>query len=255
MPQFPLPLDTPVPSSSFLDLLEAVGAAPRWEIPADAAHNLSVPEGTTVLALRYQGGVIIAGDRQATEGHMVAHRFIQKVFPPDRYSAVAVAGTGLATEMVRLFQVELEHYEKLENRRLRSRRRRPGPPRPRAAPDGDPGPVVVPLRRVRRAGQGRAAYTYDVVGAARSRSSAHWLRRPAGEVVSPHRLPARHRRLRRRRPGGPPWSRRPRRTPPPRPRPPAGILPTVFRIDSDGIAELSDDEILPFAETALEDVR
>src|SRR5690606_9461971 len=119
MPHFPLPLDTPVPSSSFLDLLEAVGARPRWEIPPEAARSLSVPEGTTVLALRYQGGVIIAGDRMATEGHLVAHRFIQKVFPADHFSAVAVAGTaGLATEMVRLFQVELEHYEKLENRRL-----------------------------------------------------------------------------------------------------------------------------------------
>lgn len=78
-----------------------------------------MPEGTTVLALRYGGGVVIAGDRQATEGHLVAHRHIQKVFEADRYSAVAIAGTaGLATEMVRLFQTELEHYEKIENTML-----------------------------------------------------------------------------------------------------------------------------------------
>src|SRR5688572_33166219 len=119
MPRFPLPLDVPVPGASFSDLLREVGATPRWDIPADAARTISAPEGTTVLALRYAGGVVIAGDRRATEGHLVAHRFIQKVFASDRYSAVAVAGTaGLAMEMVRLFQVELEHYEKLEGRRL-----------------------------------------------------------------------------------------------------------------------------------------
>ena len=61
----------------------------------------------------------MAGDRRATEGHLVAHRHIRKVFPADRFSAVAIAGTaGLAIDMVRLFQVELEHYEKIEGVRL-----------------------------------------------------------------------------------------------------------------------------------------
>jgi proteasome beta subunit len=61
----------------------------------------------------------MVGDRQATEGHLVAHRRIQKVFQADQYSAVAISGTaGLAVEMVRLFQTELEHYEKLEGTRL-----------------------------------------------------------------------------------------------------------------------------------------
>jgi proteasome beta subunit len=77
------------------------------------------PEGTTVLALRYDQGVIVAGDRRATEGFQIAHRSIEKVFPADDVSAVAIAGAaGPAVEMVRLFQTELEHYEKVEGERL-----------------------------------------------------------------------------------------------------------------------------------------
>ena len=74
-----------------------------------------VPTGTTILALRYADGVIIAGDRQATEGYQVAHRRIEKVYKTDEHSAVAIAGAaGPAIEMARLFQTELEHYEKVE---------------------------------------------------------------------------------------------------------------------------------------------
>jgi len=77
------------------------------------------PHGTTILAIRYQGGVVIAGDRRATEGYSIAHRSIEKVFPTDDSSAVAIAGAaGPAIEMVRLFQTELEHYEKIEGERL-----------------------------------------------------------------------------------------------------------------------------------------
>ncbi len=77
------------------------------------------PEGTTVLALRYLDGVIVAGDRRATEGFQIAHRSIEKVFEADSMSAVAIAGAaGPAVEMVRLFQTELEHYEKVEGERL-----------------------------------------------------------------------------------------------------------------------------------------
>jgi proteasome beta subunit len=113
-----LPLGAPLPGSSFVDLLRSVGAEPKWE-GTPGGHQLAIPEGTTVLALRYEGGVVIAGDRRATEGHLVAHRHIQKVFPADHDSAVAIAGTaGIAIEMVRLFQVELEHYEKIEGTRL-----------------------------------------------------------------------------------------------------------------------------------------
>jgi proteasome beta subunit len=78
-----------------------------------------VPHGTTILAIRFEGGVVIAGDRRATEGYSIAHRSIEKVFPTDDSSAVAIAGAaGPAIEMVRLFQTELEHYEKIEGERL-----------------------------------------------------------------------------------------------------------------------------------------
>jgi proteasome beta subunit len=111
-----LPLDAPIPGSSFTDLLASIGATPPMP---EGLGRIEVPEGTTVLALRHQDGVVMAGDRRSTEGHLVAHRQIRKVFPADHFSAVAIAGTaGMAVEMVRLFQVELEHYEKIEGTRL-----------------------------------------------------------------------------------------------------------------------------------------
>ena len=108
-------MGAPAPGASFSDLIETMGLTPRLDMTGASPGALTVPEGTTVLALRYGDGVVMAGDRQATEGHLVAHRHIQKVFEADRHSAVAIAGTaGLAIEMVRLFQTELEHYEKIE---------------------------------------------------------------------------------------------------------------------------------------------
>ena len=116
----PLPIDPPVSGPSFTDLLKALDVAPNWDLPAGGdLSSLSAPEATTVLSVRYDGGVVMIGDRQATEGSTVAHRRIQKVFAADGFSAVAIAGTaGLAIELVRLFQTELEHYEKLEGVRL-----------------------------------------------------------------------------------------------------------------------------------------
>jgi len=115
-----LPLDAPPPGSSFSDLLRSLDLAPEWSIPVGGpVSSLPAPEATTVMALRFDGGVLMVGDRQATEGYNIAHRRIQKVFVADEYSAVAISGTaGLAIEMVRLFQTELEHYEKLEGIRL-----------------------------------------------------------------------------------------------------------------------------------------
>ncbi|HEY5578523.1 MAG TPA: proteasome subunit beta [Acidimicrobiia bacterium] len=115
---------SPHPESSFLGLLSALELTPSFPQTSSTAAGLTVnglgaQEGTTVLALRYAQGVAMVGDRQATEGYLVAHRRIQKVFSGDDFSAVAVSGTaGLALEMVRLFQTELEHYEKLEGVRL-----------------------------------------------------------------------------------------------------------------------------------------
>ncbi|MEV4252944.1 proteasome subunit beta [Spirillospora sp. NPDC049652] len=81
----------------------------------EAARPLELPHGTTVLALTFPGGVLMAGDRRATQGHQIAYRGLNKVQRGDDHSAVAFAGTvGLAMDMVRLFQVELEHYEKME---------------------------------------------------------------------------------------------------------------------------------------------
>ncbi|MGH8950693.1 MAG: proteasome subunit beta [Acidimicrobiia bacterium] len=111
-------MQAPSPGSSFTELLDSLGNRPIWNVPPGEKPP-SAPEGTTVLALRYGAGVVMAGDRRATEGNLVAHRRIRKVFPADKYSAISIAGVaGLATEMVRLFQVELEHYEKIEGVRL-----------------------------------------------------------------------------------------------------------------------------------------
>jgi len=75
----------------------------------------SIPHGTTIVAVAYPGGVLLAGDRRATMGNLIATRDVQKVFVTDDYSAAGIAGTaGIAVEMIRLFTVELEHYEKIE---------------------------------------------------------------------------------------------------------------------------------------------
>jgi len=77
--------------------------------------HVAVPQATTVLAIKYREGVIIAGDRRATEGFQIADRRIEKVFKIDEWSAMAIAGAaGPCLEMAKLFQTELEHYEKLE---------------------------------------------------------------------------------------------------------------------------------------------
>ncbi|MBO0855475.1 MAG: proteasome subunit beta [Nocardia sp.] len=73
------------------------------------------PHGTTIVAITYRGGVLIAGDRRATMGNLVANRDMDKVYITDTFSAAGIAGTaGVAVEMIRLFAVELEHYEKIE---------------------------------------------------------------------------------------------------------------------------------------------
>jgi proteasome beta subunit len=77
--------------------------------------SIEVPHGTTIVSLLYDGGAIMAGDRRATMGNVIANRDMQKVFAADGYSVVGIAGTaGIAIELVRLYQVELEHYEKIE---------------------------------------------------------------------------------------------------------------------------------------------
>jgi proteasome beta subunit len=131
LPIFPTGDD---PGPSFVDLLRRTAVegvaggrrtptrAPEAPFPPHGAGDAGelptrpgVPHGTTIVALRCDGGVVVAGDRRATEGHSIAHRGIEKVFPADRFSAVAIAGAaGAAIDMVRLFQTQLEHYEKVE---------------------------------------------------------------------------------------------------------------------------------------------
>ena len=114
LPSFPSGQD---PGPSFSELLRRVDGAPpvprASEVPVELSH------ATTIVAIRYVDGVIMAGDRRATEGYSIAHRAIEKVFPADRHSGVSIAGAaGPAMEMVRLFQTELEHYEKVEGSAL-----------------------------------------------------------------------------------------------------------------------------------------
>jgi proteasome beta subunit len=101
--------------SSFSDYLRnhAPDLLPKNRFPEGATAN--IPHGTTIVAITYPGGVVIAGDRRATAGHLIASRDMRKVFITDEYSAAGIAGTaGVAIEMIRLFAVELEHYEKIE---------------------------------------------------------------------------------------------------------------------------------------------
>jgi proteasome beta subunit len=107
-----------VGTSSFTDFAEAVAPnvlpGSRTAASGAAAADLA-PHGTTIVAATFPGGVVVAGDRRATMGNMIAQRDIEKVYPADEFSIIGIAGSaGLAVEMVRLFQLELEHYEKIE---------------------------------------------------------------------------------------------------------------------------------------------
>lgn len=100
-------------STSFFDLVRT--AQPETLPATTGVSPVLSPEGTTVLALRTAEGVLMAGDRRATASTHIASRRIEKVHRADDRSVIGIAGTaGLALELVRLFQVELEHYEKLE---------------------------------------------------------------------------------------------------------------------------------------------
>jgi proteasome beta subunit len=117
-PTFPPHLD---PGPSFAELLRKVAPhqLPNGELTTGAGGAsgalVDAPHGTTIVAIRFGGGVVMAGDRRATAGYTIASRRIEKVFPADDYSGVAIAGAaGPAVEIVRLFQVQLEHYEKVQ---------------------------------------------------------------------------------------------------------------------------------------------
>lgn len=257
----PLPLDAPVPGSSFTDLIDSFGLGPALSLPEGAVLP-AVPEGTTVLASKYADGVVMAGDRRATEGHLVAHRRIRKVFPADRTSAIAIAGiAGLAIDMVRLFQVELEHYEKIEGvglslegkasflaRLVRSQ-----------LPMAMQGLVVVPLfagyDEIAQAGR---VFSFDAIGGryeetdfastgSGSRLAKSYLRTSfqpdmtaddAAELAVRALVAASQEDTAT---GGPDLLR--------------GILPNVVLISADGLTELDDETVLPYAQRAVETIR
>jgi proteasome beta subunit len=103
-------------SSSFTDFVSRVApdVLPTSRAAVAGMGDLS-PHGTTIVAAAFPGGVVVAGDRRATMGNIIAQRDIEKVFAADEFSIIGIAGAaGLAVELVGLFQVELEHYEKIE---------------------------------------------------------------------------------------------------------------------------------------------
>jgi proteasome beta subunit len=108
------PQDEPGPS--FTDVLRRAGLDPFPVLAGGASTPpFEIRHGTTIAAIRYEDGVVMVGDRRATAGSSIAHRQMEKVHPADRHSGVAIAGAaGPAMEMVRLFQLQLEHYEKVE---------------------------------------------------------------------------------------------------------------------------------------------
>ena len=156
------------PGPSFLDVLRRAGGEPRWgDLPRGIAPH-EFTHGTTVVAIRYADGVVMAGDRRATSGTLISHRTMEKVFPADRHSGVAIAGAaGPAVEMVKLFQLQLEHYEKVEGGQLslEGKANQLGQMVRQHLPAAMQGFVVVPLFAgydVRR-GTGRL-FEYDVTG-------------------------------------------------------------------------------------------
>ncbi|MDN4646053.1 proteasome subunit beta [Arthrobacter sp. PsM3] len=139
------------------------------QLPAgNPATPLQVPHGTTIVAMSYAGGVLMAGDRRATMGNVIASRHIEKVFPADQFSVLGIAGTaGIALDITRLFQVELEHYEKIEGTLLSldGKANRLGAMIRSNLPMAMQGLAVVPLFAGfdRPAGVGRL-FSYDVTG-------------------------------------------------------------------------------------------
>src|SRR6266511_3604140 len=123
MNERPLPVFGPGldPGPSFAELLRRTAPPDAGQAQAAGSQHtpVDVPHGTTVVAIRFADGVVLAGDRRATSGFAIANRRIEKVFPADDLSGVAIAGVaGPGSDMVRLFQTQLEHYEKIEGEPL-----------------------------------------------------------------------------------------------------------------------------------------
>lgn len=181
---FGLPLFSHDPGSSFVDLLaryrQDLTTAGTPSIPPESGRALpteQIPHGTTVLAIKYQGGSLIAGDRRATEGFQISGRRIEKVIRVDDYSAMAIAGAaGPCLEMGKLFRTELEHYEKLEGVQLscEGKANKLGQMVKANLPMAFQGLVVMPIYvgfDVKR-GEGRI-FKYDITGGRYEESDYH----------------------------------------------------------------------------------
>jgi proteasome beta subunit len=170
----PLPLFAPAtdPGPSFFELLRrtAPDALPgaNVRLTGPMTTPLEVPHGTTIVCLKFAGGVVMAGDRRATEGYTIASRRMDKVSPCDHWSAMAISGAaGPGMEIVRLLQTELEHYEKVEGEplSLEGKANKLSQMIRSNLPAAMQGMVVVPLfcGFDLRKGEGRL-YKYDVTG-------------------------------------------------------------------------------------------
>ena len=103
------------PGPSFVGLWRKLNGPP----PQLVGEGFTDTHGTTICALRYIDGVVMAGDRRATAGPTIAQREVEKIHPADRWSGIGIAGSaGFGIEMIKLFQTELEHYEKMGGRPL-----------------------------------------------------------------------------------------------------------------------------------------
>jgi len=222
---------------------------------------IEIGHGTTILALRYADGVVIAGDRRGTEGMHIAQTDAEKVYPADSHSAVAIAGAfGPAVEMVRLFQTELEYYEKVEGEALSL----PGKANHLARmiranlPAAMQGFVVVPLFAGydQRKGEGRI-YRFDVTGGASEEDDYYSV--GSGGLFAKTSLKKLY--------AGPASTDRTRAielaiealvdaaeedAATAGPDPVHGLYPTVFVVSASGVEEVAEDEIARIAGVVLE---
>lgn len=107
------------PGPSFTGLLRHVGRDPFAVTPSTTQTAFTDRHATTIVAVTYADGVVMAADRRATAGSSIAQRDVQKLHPADRHSGIAIAGSaGFGLELIRLFQLQLEHYEKVEGMAL-----------------------------------------------------------------------------------------------------------------------------------------
>lgn len=227
-------------------------------ISTHGSGELQARHGTTIVALRYDGGVVMAGDRRATTGNIIAQRDIQKVFPADDFSVVGIAGTaGLAIELVRLYQVELEHYEKIEGTSLSldGKANRLSSLLRSNMPLAMQGLAVVPLLAGfdHSRGHGRI-YSYDVTGGRYEEqdfyavgSGSHFARGSLKKMFSVENSESEAIQAAIESlydaadddsaTGGPDVNR--------------GIFPLVFRVDSSGVFEVPEDVVVTYARELL----